>query len=146
MMRQIFATLVLLCFWGGATFAQITAAPSPQEMAKPAPGPGAAQKNDYGNGDNWLCRPGRQDACAVDQSTTVISAEREADGGTVGRRSQRAHRLFLRVSDGVERFCREQRHDCRPGRKRVWRVYSSRVSLPNAGHMLRCTGKQRLPR
>jgi hypothetical protein len=74
MMRQIFATLVLLCFWGGATFAQITAAPSPQEMAKPAPGPGAAQKNDYGNGDNWLCRPGRQDACAVDQSTTVISA------------------------------------------------------------------------
>ena len=31
-------------------------------------------KNDYSNGNNWLCRPGRQDACAVDLSTTIISA------------------------------------------------------------------------
>jgi len=33
-----------------------------------------AAKNDYSNGDNWLCLPGRQDACAVDLTTTVISA------------------------------------------------------------------------
>jgi hypothetical protein len=50
--------------------------------------PAAAQtaKNDYGDGKNWLCRPGREDlsrrsadgakadACAVDQSTTIVAA------------------------------------------------------------------------
>src|SRR5262245_20387527 len=35
----------------------------------------AAEKNDYGDGKNWLCRPGRQDACAVDQATTIVSAD-----------------------------------------------------------------------
>jgi len=33
------------------------------------------QPNDYSDGKTWLCRPGRQDACAVDLTTTVISAE-----------------------------------------------------------------------
>ena len=32
-------------------------------------------KNDYGDGRNWLCRPGRQDACAVDQATTIVAAD-----------------------------------------------------------------------
>src|SRR5215470_3946642 len=32
-------------------------------------------KNDYRDGRNWLCRPGRQDACAVDQATTIVSAD-----------------------------------------------------------------------
>jgi len=27
-------------------------------------------KNDYGDPKNWLCLPGRQDACAVDQAAT----------------------------------------------------------------------------
>ena len=30
---------------------------------------------DYSKGDNWLCRPGRQDACAVDLTTTVVAAD-----------------------------------------------------------------------
>src|SRR5262249_54456902 len=68
------AALMLLCTCGGAglAFAQTSsAAPAQTEApAKPAP----AAKNDYSNGDTWLCRPGRQDACAVDLSTTVISA------------------------------------------------------------------------
>jgi DUF3089 family protein len=34
-------------------------------------------KNDYSDGKTWLCRPGRQDACAVDLTTTVVAA----DGG-----------------------------------------------------------------
>lgn len=34
--------------------------------------------NDYGKTENWLCLPGRQDACAVDQTTTIV----EADGKT----------------------------------------------------------------
>jgi hypothetical protein len=32
-------------------------------------------KNDYADGRNWLCLPGRQDACAVDQTTTVVAAD-----------------------------------------------------------------------
>src|SRR6266702_157779 len=50
------------------------AAVQAQEQAKPA-APPAPAKNDYSNGDNWLCRPGRQDACAVDLSTTVVAAD-----------------------------------------------------------------------
>ncbi|HEU4391602.1 MAG TPA: DUF3089 domain-containing protein [Blastocatellia bacterium] len=30
-------------------------------------------KNDYSKGEAWLCKPGRQDACAVDLSTTVVT-------------------------------------------------------------------------
>jgi Protein of unknown function (DUF3089) len=74
LMRQIFAALTLWCVCGGASFAQTTAAPTTQETVKPAPATAAGQKNDYGDGDNWLCRPRRRDACAVDQSSTVISA------------------------------------------------------------------------
>jgi hypothetical protein len=33
-----------------------------------------AAKNDYGDGKSWLCRPGREDACTVDISTTVVAA------------------------------------------------------------------------
>lgn len=68
-MRRLFLVLMLLFVYAGATFAQTAPAASAQDSAK-APAP----KNDYSNGDNWLCRPGRQDACAVDLSTTVISA------------------------------------------------------------------------
>lgn len=54
-----------------------TSAPQMQEQAKPAaPAPVPVQaKNDYSNGDNWLCRPGRQDACTVDLTTTVVAAD-----------------------------------------------------------------------
>ena len=50
--------------------------------------PAAAQtaKNDYGDGKNWLCRPGRADACAVDQSTTIVSAN-----GTLTREDWKAN-------------------------------------------------------
>lgn len=50
-------------------FSQTTTPSQADTGAKPA-----AAKNDYSNGDNWLCRPGRQDACTVDLTTTVISA------------------------------------------------------------------------
>ncbi|MEP7341895.1 MAG: DUF3089 domain-containing protein [Acidobacteriota bacterium] len=33
-----------------------------------------SSKNDYGKGETWLCRPGRQDACAVDLTTTIVAA------------------------------------------------------------------------
>jgi Protein of unknown function (DUF3089) len=31
--------------------------------------------NDYRDGKAWLCRPGRDDACAIDHTTTVIAAD-----------------------------------------------------------------------
>ncbi|MGQ0732191.1 MAG: DUF3089 domain-containing protein [Acidobacteriota bacterium] len=34
-----------------------------------------ATKNDYSKPDAWLCRPGQQDACAVDLSSTIVTAE-----------------------------------------------------------------------
>lgn len=34
-----------------------------------------AAPNDYGKPESWLCLPGRQDACAVDQTTTVVQAD-----------------------------------------------------------------------
>lgn len=43
--------------------------------------PAAAQvpvAMDYANGANWLCRPGRDDACAVDQSATSVAANGRA--------------------------------------------------------------------
>ncbi len=50
--------------------AQTPAAPS----AAPAATAGAAAAPaDYGNPDNWLCRPGRQDACTANQDATVVA-------------------------------------------------------------------------
>ena len=72
MIRRFMTAFALLCACQstGLSFAQTAATAPAQEPAELA----AAAKNDYSNGDNWLCRPGRQDACAVDLSTTVISA------------------------------------------------------------------------
>ncbi|HWZ46582.1 MAG TPA: DUF3089 domain-containing protein [Candidatus Saccharimonadales bacterium] len=67
-MQRFLIVLILLGASGGAISAQTATAPPAQEKAKPV------AKNDYANGENWLCRPGRQDACAVDLSTTIISA------------------------------------------------------------------------
>src|SRR5215831_15453933 len=46
-------------------------------LAASLAGSAAAQtpKNDYGDARNWLCRPGQQDACAVDLTTTVVAAD-----------------------------------------------------------------------
>jgi hypothetical protein len=38
----------------------------------------ASPPNDYGLGQNWLCRPGRRDACTLNMDVTEI-----ADGGTL---------------------------------------------------------------
>jgi hypothetical protein len=40
--------------------------------AQPAP---AVAPNDYTQDANWLCRPGRADACAVDLTATVVAAD-----------------------------------------------------------------------
>jgi hypothetical protein len=47
--------------------AATTAPPAPPPVIIPAP--------DYNTDAGWLCLPGRQDACTVDQNVTVITAE-----------------------------------------------------------------------
>jgi hypothetical protein len=44
-------------------------------IAVSAPASAQTAKNDYADGGNWLCRPGRQDACAVDQTATIVAAD-----------------------------------------------------------------------
>lgn len=59
MKRLVLALLLAACAAPGAF-----AAPATQ----PAP-------NDYTDPANWLCRPGRADACAADQTATVVNAD-----------------------------------------------------------------------
>src|SRR5580704_5753952 len=53
-------------------FAQPAAAPAPAAADAPP------ALNDYGVKANWLCWPGRADACETDLTTTVV----KADGST----------------------------------------------------------------
>jgi len=79
MIRQSVTALVVgLCLTAAGS-----AAGQSQNQAQNAAKTGAVQqsgaaqpagKNDYSKGEAWLCRPGRQDACAVDLSTTVVAA------------------------------------------------------------------------
>jgi len=45
----------------------------------------APAKNDYVDPKSWLCRPGREDACAIDHTTTVVAAD-----GTLTRETWKA--------------------------------------------------------
>ena len=64
---------------GAALAAASVFAGTASAQTPPAPGQAAATEvpkpNDYSDGTAWLCRPGRNDACAVDHTTTVVSAE-----------------------------------------------------------------------
>jgi hypothetical protein len=53
--------------------------PPESSKSNPAGAPATTEpapaKNDYSDPTTWLCLPGRQDSCAVDLSTTVITAD-----------------------------------------------------------------------
>src|SRR5262249_8600267 len=70
MKRRATAVLAFVAAIGSAGFAAAQAPP----------------KNDYGDAKTWLCRAGRQDACAVDQTTTVVAAN-----GTLTRETWKAN-------------------------------------------------------
>ena len=40
-----------------------------------AQAPAAAEHNDYSKSQNWLCWPGRADACAIDNTATIVKAD-----------------------------------------------------------------------
>lgn len=69
MLRSIVIALVLAACLASAE--RVTAQSTNQPAAA---GSSSAVSNDYNDGKTWLCRPGRQDACAVDLTTTVVAA------------------------------------------------------------------------
>lgn len=70
MYRSLFAvSAIVVLTIGGPVLAQAPAGNGP------APAPAAQPRNDYSKPETWLCRPGRQDACSVDLSTTVVAAD-----------------------------------------------------------------------
>src|SRR5271163_112114 len=78
MLRKSIAAFALGCVCGIAGLAAAhSAAAQTEGQNKPAAAAAApaAVKNDYSNGDTWICRPGRQDSCTIDLTTTVISAD-----------------------------------------------------------------------
>src|SRR5436190_3629162 len=46
----------------------------PSQLQAQSTSTAAQVKNDYSKAETWLCRPGRQDACAVDLTTTIVAA------------------------------------------------------------------------
>ena len=69
MLRSIVIALALAA---GLASAETAAAQSTSQP--PAAATSASAGNDYNDGKSWLCRPGRQDACAVDLTTTIVAA------------------------------------------------------------------------
>jgi hypothetical protein len=49
--------------------------PAQPPAAAPAVPAAPATPNNYADPKSWLCRPGGQDACAIDNSTTVVTAD-----------------------------------------------------------------------
>lgn len=59
----------------GVLFAGFShAAPAGAQAQAPATAEAVAP-NDYSKDANWLCRPGRHDACDIDLTTTIVSAD-----------------------------------------------------------------------
>ena len=66
MLKRFALTGLLFLGFAHSLTAATTPQPSPQAEFAP---------NDYSRDGNWLCRPGRHDACDIDLTTTVVSAD-----------------------------------------------------------------------
>src|SRR5262245_43670661 len=66
MCRLAFGLLACWVALTGPSLAQTPAAPSAPTTQPP---------NNYAQDASWLCRPGRQDACSVDLTTTIVRAD-----------------------------------------------------------------------
>ena len=64
-------------------FALAVVAPATEPLLAQGAAPAAATEspaasetpNDYTRDEAWLCRPGRNDACAIDHTTTVVATQ-----------------------------------------------------------------------
>jgi hypothetical protein len=71
MRRHPFTILAFVILLAG-TFAVVAKTVLSQNQS--ANDKASAAPNDYAKAENWLCRPGRHDACDIDLSTTVVAA------------------------------------------------------------------------
>jgi hypothetical protein len=58
-----------------SVFGQTPPPQTPPQQTPPQAAQPAQPRNDYSKPETWLCKPGRQDACTVDISTTVVTAD-----------------------------------------------------------------------
>jgi Protein of unknown function (DUF3089) len=71
--RRSWASLLLLATTLSVPRALVAqASPSAQPATPPAAAP---SKNDYSKPDTWICRPGHDEPCSVNLSSTVVSAD-----------------------------------------------------------------------
>ncbi|HXI27842.1 MAG TPA: DUF3089 domain-containing protein [Vicinamibacterales bacterium] len=72
----MFRHVVLTAFAAASLLAGPAAAQQPAAAAaQPAADAAPAKPNDYSDPKTWLCRPGGKDACAIDETTTVVAAD-----------------------------------------------------------------------
>jgi hypothetical protein len=64
----------VVALFASAAAGDVYAAQAPASQ-QPAAASEPPARNNYADEKSWLCRPGRQDACAVDLSTTVVAAD-----------------------------------------------------------------------
>ena len=69
--KTLTALALSAIFAAGLAFA----APASAQTSAQATAPAARPPADYSNGQNWLCRPGRHDACTASQETTVVAPD-----------------------------------------------------------------------
>lgn len=74
MLRHLIITLMLASVLiAGLAVAAISVVQAQNQATPPAAAP-PPTRNDYGKSESWLCRPGRQDACTVDLTATIVAA------------------------------------------------------------------------
>ena len=100
---------VLLAVFASATLFTLRAS----RRRRSRPRPRRRRRSTTATAETWLCRPGRQDACAIDLTTTVVAPDGTVHAGNVDGGSEGADRLLLRLPDGLDRHRRQQRHDRR---------------------------------
>ena len=75
MIKRSLSYIFLIATLATANYAAAqTQSPAQSKSETPSTAPA---KNDYSKPETWICLPARQDSCAVDQSTTIITAARE---------------------------------------------------------------------
>jgi len=74
MLRHFIIALMSAAFLTAGLAFTATGVAQTQNQTTPAATAPVPAKNDYSKSESWLCRPGRQDACAVDLSTTIVAA------------------------------------------------------------------------
>ncbi|HEV2610456.1 MAG TPA: DUF3089 domain-containing protein [Noviherbaspirillum sp.] len=74
---QTFCLIAAAASLSAACTTTRTSSPA-SSAAAPVPAASAAARNDYARDDNWLCRPGRTDACVTDLTATMLKAGAES--------------------------------------------------------------------